>query len=1238
MPAKKIDNLLDLKKGEVPVWFATGESLKEIRDHAYPEDVAVVVTMNGTEVPECELDLVQPGHGDHVTMVPKLEDGDDDKGIIGAIAFIALAVAAPAIAGGALGGIGFAGPAWLGEAAVMVAGGILINSIMGAPPKAGRTPDYDSDGSPTHKWNPETTQRQGYVIPKIYGRTKMFGNVIAAWRQPYHPDEENLEHIITGITKADPAVVTSAAHGFANGDIVYVYDVLGMTEVNGRVFKVANKAADTFQLSGVDSSGYTTYTEGGTVIEAWTARQTLYTIIALGQGPIEGITQVKLNDKEVEYLSSVSIEKRLGVMEPEAVQHFDHCVIEKSVQSKVRDAGDPAEASTVQDFMDELSMNVVFPYGVHDNLSAHTVSVKGYYREHNAAAWATLIDADVNDDRSDGLTMSVPALSLTRGKKYDVKLEKTSTDEDSGTFGDEVYLETVKERLNVAFLYPGLAACAIKALATDQLSGTIRFSAIVEGAIVQVGQDNSASVTGISKAASAVVTVGSGHGFTTGDYALFKHVRGMTEINDRFGRVTGTAATTITVNIDSSSFSTYTGGGTAYEFALEWSNNPAWVCFDILTDAVISGGDGGKFDADDLQEDDLVVWYKLDDNAANATVSEEVTGGANYDGEMQSGGVADNTEDHDQTGYIDGALEFDGTDDKIVIPDAASDLDITGDLTISFHIYPHRLNNIIFENRFKATGAKPDYGYHVQTDNAGRLSFQFGNGVDEAYQQKSSTPIILNQWNYVVIVKRNATVYFYIDGVFAGSDWEPIDTIAYDAGSTDRLIGTSADALTYSGTYGFGSNQYADMYLDNLKVWNVALTWEQIQGLSGANPYEVERYDGRLPSRINIETFQDWADHTAVAMQNDDKLLTLSAITQATQAVVTTSEAHNLAVGDTVVFRDVAGMVEITDGTTAEVAAVGSSTTFTIDLDTSGYTAFTSGTAQEIEKRVTFNGAIDGETSRWEAALRVCETGRAMLVWNGLELSVTIDKASSPVQMFSMGNIIQSSFNQAWIPQADRASEIEVHFHDEDQDYEKRPLPVFNRSIDNPSNIMSLEAVGVTVEGEVEGLIDIKLKQNELLKQKVEFEVEIDSIACTIGDVIYVQHDMPNWGAIGSGDDAYCGGGRIASANLAGADDIVTLDCDVSAALEGGTTYEIMVRLADDTIETKEIKSVSGAAITVDGSFSGSPAAGDTWALGEQNLVTKLFRIQGIERTSDQTAKIEALEYDATVYAVETEF
>jgi hypothetical protein len=73
---------------------------------------------------------------------------------------------------------------------------------------------------------------------------------------------------ITGITQANPGVVTSTAHGYSNGNTVVITGVAGMTQVNGKRFKVANVTANTFELQdidgvNVDTTSFTAYTSGG---------------------------------------------------------------------------------------------------------------------------------------------------------------------------------------------------------------------------------------------------------------------------------------------------------------------------------------------------------------------------------------------------------------------------------------------------------------------------------------------------------------------------------------------------------------------------------------------------------------------------------------------------------------------------------------------------------------------------------------------------------------------------------------------------------------------------------------------------------------------------------------------------------------------------------------------------------------------------------------------------------------
>lgn len=72
---------------------------------------------------------------------------------------------------------------------------------------------------------------------------------------------------VTAASNATPIVVTSTAHGFANGDYVSIVGVLGNTATNG-LRKIKNQAANTFELtdtSDVNIAGNGAFTGAGSV-------------------------------------------------------------------------------------------------------------------------------------------------------------------------------------------------------------------------------------------------------------------------------------------------------------------------------------------------------------------------------------------------------------------------------------------------------------------------------------------------------------------------------------------------------------------------------------------------------------------------------------------------------------------------------------------------------------------------------------------------------------------------------------------------------------------------------------------------------------------------------------------------------------------------------------------------------------------------------------------------------------
>lgn len=85
---------------------------------------------------------------------------------------------------------------------------------------------------------------------------------IGTWNG-YREGSPITQKTITGITQANPGVVTSNGHELSNGDIVRISNVAGMIQLNGNYYTVAGVTTNTFELSGTNTSGFDSYSSAG---------------------------------------------------------------------------------------------------------------------------------------------------------------------------------------------------------------------------------------------------------------------------------------------------------------------------------------------------------------------------------------------------------------------------------------------------------------------------------------------------------------------------------------------------------------------------------------------------------------------------------------------------------------------------------------------------------------------------------------------------------------------------------------------------------------------------------------------------------------------------------------------------------------------------------------------------------------------------------------------------------------
>jgi hypothetical protein len=106
-------------------------------------------------------------------------------------------------------------------------------------------------------------------IVRVKGMTELNSNTYRVLEQATNTVElfEQDGTAITAASRANPGQITATSHGLSTGDEVGFFGVGGMTELNGNGYTITVVDANNFTI-GVNTSGFTAFTTGGTVYKA----------------------------------------------------------------------------------------------------------------------------------------------------------------------------------------------------------------------------------------------------------------------------------------------------------------------------------------------------------------------------------------------------------------------------------------------------------------------------------------------------------------------------------------------------------------------------------------------------------------------------------------------------------------------------------------------------------------------------------------------------------------------------------------------------------------------------------------------------------------------------------------------------------------------------------------------------------------------------------------------------------
>jgi len=323
-------------------------------------------------------------------------------------------------------------------------------------------------------------------------------------------------------------------------------------------------------------------------------------------------------------------------------------------------------------------------------------------------------------------------------------------------------------------------------------------------------------------------------------------------------------------------------------------------------------------------------------------------------------------------------------------------------------------------------------------------------------------------------------------------------------------------------------------------VGDGSATWKCIAGAA----YDgIARFDGYDPSYIDFPAFKTWADWC--------DQMEVSGKAAYTVGTVALNNGSPIVTGTGTLFIENARRGQSFkisgDSTLYQIKSVDAESQITLTSNYAGTTG--SGKSYEIgvkEARCTFDGVFDTPTNVWDAAWVVANSARGFLCWKGTQISVVVDTKATPSQFFSVGNIIKGSFKETWLPLAERASEININFKNEDNNYGPDTSIIVD-STQSRTNKVSFQMIGITRASQSWRESNHKLLCNKYLLRTIEIGVDIDSIGFELGDPIDIQHDVTAWGEAG---------GRIVSAT--NSPPSVVLDKQVTLAQ--GKTYQILTR------------------------------------------------------------------------------
>jgi len=163
----------------------------------------------------------------------------------------------------------------------------------------------------------------------------------------------------------------------------------------------------------------------------------------------------------------------------------------------------------------------------------------------------------------------------------------------------------------------------------------------------------------------------------------------------------------------------------------------------------------------------------------------------------------------------------------------------------------------------------------------------------------------------------------------------------------------------------------------------------------------------------------------------------------------------------------------------------------------------------------TFDAIYDAQQPCWESMSQIARCGRALPYIQGGSVYVVRDSAvATPSALFTMRNIVKNTFKLSYLlPNEETADAVDVEYWDNGLFQPKQVRAALAGSTESTVAKRQLFGCSNRTQAWREGMY--MAAANRYRRRMVSFQTEMEGFIPTVGDLIAIQHDMPQWGNSG---------------------------------------------------------------------------------------------------------------------------